>query len=478
VAISLGGSRARGRGARLGARAPSRPGAAFDNVLLGICVVAGVVLVALPDELSDRTAATLRRSAVAPLVELQRLAVVQRAKYLSYDERVAQRAALARDAADVTGLRSENDRLRRILGLGSRLQWGFIAAEAIPTQLASELARKQILLTFMLTQGQRAGVTPFAPVIAPEGLVGMVEQVDPAMSMAITYAHPDFRVSAQTPDGTAFGIVQPHLGTGADRALLEMRGVPFRNPLKAGQLVVSSGQGGTYPRGIPVGTIVREIQTPERWARTYLLQPAVSLGDVGAVLVLRKQRAVAGVDSVWTSVASADSAARRVSAAGDSLARDALLREAAARRAALEAAAAADTTGGARDEDPGTGAAPSTRPPADPGDPAAPPSAPGGAPEPAAGATPGAPAPAAGARPTVPRPSVPAPGTPTAPSGSPAGTPRTAPAPAGPARDRPAGEAPRPTVPGPPPVAVRTLSAPTGAAVVAPVPAGAERRAG
>jgi rod shape-determining protein MreC len=152
----------------------------------------------------------------------------------------------------------------------------------------------------------------------------------------------------QTPDGTGFGIVQPHLGSGAERGLLEIRGVPFRSPMKAGQLVVSYGQGGTYPRGIPVGTVIRELQTPERWARTYLLQPSVSLGDVGAVFVLLKPRAVAGVDSVWTSVTSSDSAARRVAVAGDSLARDILLREAAARRAALDSArgdsAARDTT--------------------------------------------------------------------------------------------------------------------------------------
>jgi rod shape-determining protein MreC len=360
VAVSLGGSRANARGAaRLGSRAPVRAtGAAVDVALLGISALAAVVLIALPGELRDRTAATLRRTAVAPLVELQRVAEVQRAKYLSYDERVAQRATLARDAADVTGLRAENDRLRRTLGLGARLRWGFVAAEAIPTQSAGELARQPILLSFMLTQGSRAGVAPFAPVVAPEGLVGMVERVDPAMSMAITYAHPDFRVSAQTPEGTAFGIVQPHLGTGSDRALLEMRGVPFRSPLKPGQLVVSSGQGGTYPRGIPVGTVIREIQTVERWARTYLLQPTVSLSDVGPVIVLRQPRAVAGVDSVWTSLASADSAARRVAAAGDSIARDALLREAAARRAALEAASrdstARDSAGGVSPSDAGT----------------------------------------------------------------------------------------------------------------------------
>jgi cell shape-determining protein MreC len=408
-------------------------GAAVDVALLGISALAAVVLIALPGELRDRTAATLRRTAVAPLVELQRVAEVQRAKYLSYDERVAQRATLARDAADVTGLRAENDRLRRTLGLGARLRWGFVAAEAIPTQSAGELARQPILLSFMLTQGSRAGVAPFAPVVAPEGLVGMVHQTDAATSIAITYANADFRVSAQTPDGAAYGIVQPHLGSGAERALLEIRGVAFRSPLKPGQLVVSSGQGGTYPPGIPVGTVIREIQTPERWARTYLIEPAVRLSDVGAVVVLRKQRSVAGVDSVWTSLASADSAARRVAAAGDSIARDALLREAAARRAAFDStrpdSAARDSLPAAPTA-PVSPAAPTGAPGATASPNAAPPAAVGVVPPrttDSAAPRPAAPRAAPPARPAAPRPE------PAAPAAAPGATPP-------PARDSAAGE--------------------------------------
>ena len=247
MAISIGGTGAGARrgNVRLGTRAPVRTGAAVDTAMLGLSVVTALVFLFLPAEQRDLVAATLRRTAVAPLAQLQREAEVRRARYLSYDERVRVRGELARDAADVTGLRSENDRLRRMLGLGARLQWGFVAAEAIPAQLATKLVREQILESFLLTAGSRAGVTVFAPVVAPEGLVGMVERVDPAMSVAISYASPDFRASAQTPDGAATGIVQAHLGSGADRALLELRGVPFRSPLKPGQVLVTSGLGGT-----------------------------------------------------------------------------------------------------------------------------------------------------------------------------------------------------------------------------------------
>jgi rod shape-determining protein MreC len=229
-------------------------------------------------------------------------------------------ADTASAAATATALRAENEQLRRMLGLGSGCA-GLHHGGGDPER-AAERARRQAGGADLHGHAWRArrgdGVHP---VISPQGLVGMVQTVDPAMSIAITYSHPDFRVSAMTPDQAAFGIVQPHLGSGAERGLLEMRGVPFRTPLKPGQTVVSSGLGATYPRGVPVGSVLREIQTPEKWARTYLLEPAVALADVGPVLLLRRDRAEAGVDSVWTSVRASDSASRAVATAGDSLAR-------------------------------------------------------------------------------------------------------------------------------------------------------------
>jgi rod shape-determining protein MreC len=140
-------------------------------------------------------------------------------------------------------------------------------------------------------------------------------------------------------DETAFGIVQPHLGAGAERWLLELRGVPFRAKLDTGTLIVSSGLGATYPRGIPLGTVVGELNTPEKWARTYLVKPAVLAEATGPVLILTPARAQRGVSGVWTSVAAADSAARAAAIAGDSLARDAALSELAARRAVLDSLA-------------------------------------------------------------------------------------------------------------------------------------------
>jgi rod shape-determining protein MreC len=274
----------------------------------------------------------MRRTFLAPLVMLQERAEASRRSLLLDQQRTAIRDSVALKAMTVSSLEDENAKLRRLVGLGARLKWGFIPAEAIHGRGVRDVT------TMTLTAGSVAGVRRLSPVVAPEGVVGMVTDVDPTMSQAMIWTHPDFRVSAMSEDGAAFGIVQAHLASATTGYLMELRGIPFRTALKPGTLIVSSGLGGVWPRGIPIGRVLEEVKTSEGWARTYLLRPSVSPADVGAVMILRADRISQGFDNVWTSIAAVDSAARAIVSAGDSLAKSAALAEAAARRAAIEAA--------------------------------------------------------------------------------------------------------------------------------------------
>jgi len=187
-----------------------------------------------------------------------------------------------------------------------------------------------------LTAGSVAGVQRYNPVVAPEGLVGVVQTADPTMSVAILYTSPDFRASAMSADATAFGIVYPHTGRGSAAYMLELRGVPTRVQIKPGTLIYTSGLGGTFPRGIAIGSVVSELKTTEPWTRTYLLRPSVSPSRVTTVLVLTAQRVTQGTGNVWGGAVNSDSATKRIVAANDSIAKQATLIEAQARRAALD----------------------------------------------------------------------------------------------------------------------------------------------
>ena len=296
------------------------------------CMLLALIANVLPANLRDPLAGALRRTFVAPLISLQQGSERWRSAWLERDRRAVVRDTLSMRAFKTTELEVENDRLRRLLGLGAKMEWGFIPAEAIHSPGRVE----DPITTLTLTAGANSGIQRYSPVVAPEGIVGMVQTTDPTMSIAIAYSHPDFRVSAMSADGSAFGIAYPHLEAGPQRYLLELRNVPYRTSLKPGTVVYSSGLGGTYPRGIPIGTVLREMKTTEGWSRTYLVQPAVNPAHVTSVMILRPQRVAQSIDNVWARVSSIDSATRGVAAAGDSLARQAALAEAAARRAALD----------------------------------------------------------------------------------------------------------------------------------------------
>ena len=322
------------------ARAIRSTNSRVDVIVLVTAALLALVARGLPPNLRDPVASSMRRTFLAPLVMLQERAEASRRSLILDNERVAIRDSVALRAMTVTSLESENDRLRQLIGLGARVRWGFIPAEAIHGRGVRDVT------TMTLTAGSNAGVRKLNPVVSPEGVVGMVSNVDPTMSEAMIWTHPDFRVSAMSEDGSAFGIVQAHAASATTGYLMELRGIPFRSKLKAGQLIVSSGLGGVWPRGIPIGTVLSEVSTTESWARTYLLKPVVSPADVGAVMILRNDRVSKGFENVWSSVAAAEAAAQRIVVAGDSAARSAALAEAAARRAALDTMRRDSTAGG------------------------------------------------------------------------------------------------------------------------------------
>jgi rod shape-determining protein MreC len=316
----------------------ARLGNRIDAGLLIACVALSLIAIVLRDEDREPIASALRRTIVAPLVGLQRGAERWRVAYVTNDQRQMQVDSVVMRTMNAQALQAENEQLRRIIGLGSRLEWGFVPAEALRGTAPSE----QLVTTLTLTAGSTAGVTRYSPVVAPEGLVGTIQTADPTMSIAILYTNPDFRASAMAVDGTTFGIVYPHAqrGSGSDAYMLELRGVPTKIQLKANTPIYTSGLGGTFPRGITIGTVVAELKTSEVWTRTYLLRPAVTPSQVTTVLILTPKRISQGTGNVWgaATAMNADSAAKRIAGAGDSLAKRAAALDARAKASAVDSA--------------------------------------------------------------------------------------------------------------------------------------------
>jgi len=294
-------------------RRPARTNPRVDLVLAAACGLTALVCLVLPAPARNTAAAALRTTLVAPLTSMQVKAELSRRAFLAHDAALRIADSVTLRSQRLTGVEEENERLRKLLGLASALKWGFIPAEALQGRgLGDDF-------TVTLSAGKNAGVESLSPVVTAEGLVGMVERADDSFSLAIFWPHPDFRVSAMAADGSAFGIVTGHRAEGASKYFLELHSVPLRSPLKAGTLVVSSGLGGVYPRGIPIGVVVSEMKTTEGFAKSYLMRPMVSLPDISSVFILTPERARSGVENVWATGTNVDSVRKAIVAAGDSM---------------------------------------------------------------------------------------------------------------------------------------------------------------
>ena len=249
-----------------------------DTISFGVCAVLSGAALFFPGAGSSITS-VIRRTVLVPAIWLQEAAEQGRTSRSRFLAVVAERDSSALAARSLQTVLTENHQLRNLLGLGERLRMSYTPAEVLHQTLPTDGR------TILLSAGEREGIKPFAPVVSAEGLVGVVRTVEPEWSIAMTWAHPEFRASAFTADGTIFGIVAPATSSSGSETL-ELRGVPYGDSIEPGTQVVASGLGGVFPRGIPLGTVMGVLRQEQGWERTYLLKPATHPMTISHVIVL------------------------------------------------------------------------------------------------------------------------------------------------------------------------------------------------
>lgn len=260
-----------------------RYGTRADTAVFVVCLVLSLTALALPEGLREPIAGALRRTVLFPLLAVQHRAAESAEARQRYANLRAERDSLALAATFLPDLRAENERLRGILGLGARLGYGFVTAEILHQSGITDG------LTLVLSAGREEGVAPLSPVVTAEGLVGMVRAVDAHASVALAWTHPDFRASAMVEGRRIYGIVAARRGEAAGE-LMELHGVPYRDLLATGTRVVTSGLGGVFPRGIPLGTVQGKLSESAGWERTYVLRSAVHPAEASHVMILSPSR--------------------------------------------------------------------------------------------------------------------------------------------------------------------------------------------
>lgn len=172
----------------------------------------------------------------------------------AYFQAGRQNAALSREVAaaranalTMQALEGENRRLKALLGIVDPQGKPIAAARLIGSTAAS--ARRFAVLS----AGASQGVRPGQPVRSAAGLIGRVIETGPGTARVLLVTDPENVVPVRRArDGLPAFVEGKSDGRIAIR-LLNM-GV---NPLKLGDVFVTSGSGGLYPPGIPVAVVTQ-----------------------------------------------------------------------------------------------------------------------------------------------------------------------------------------------------------------------------
>lgn len=249
-----------------------------EAVTLGL-VALSLVLLALPAEHQLAAARTSNDVLLLPLSQVrQAFGGYLRLRNENADLRQALQQARLR-LASIEATRRENAQLRQLLSFGRDQPVRLVPARVVDRNFAT------VPTTFVIDAGREDGVVENLPVVNASGLVGKTVAVGPATSQVMVFSHPDFSASALLVGGDhlEYGIVRP-TPSGALQLFL-----PLRSVSEPGDRIVTSGYGGTFPRGLPLGQ-VEGVQEDERLSlqRIDLVRPAVDLGRVSAVFVLMR----------------------------------------------------------------------------------------------------------------------------------------------------------------------------------------------
>ncbi len=143
----------------------------------------------------------------------------------------------------------ENTRLRQLIGWQQKRPWKLKLANVVLREPANWWRTVHIDL------GSRDGVVTNLPVLTPDGfLAGRVSSVSLTRSQVVLLGDPNCKVAARVENETRdTGVIGP--STPLDTEFVEMDYLSKAAGVKPGQRVRTSGEGGIFPKDIPIGQV-------------------------------------------------------------------------------------------------------------------------------------------------------------------------------------------------------------------------------
>lgn len=187
-------------------------------------------------------------------------------------------------------IRGENEALRKMLGFPEQTPWKLIPARIVARDPS------QWWRTAEINVGRQDGVFVNSPVLTPDGLVGKVSATKGGWSRIILLGDANCQVAASVRKTGEHGIIKAYprdpsivtmtyLSKG-DNPLEGQTVISSGLQLRPGYHVHSSGLGGVFPKGIPIGQILDVTTVGFGLYLEARVRLAVNMNDIEQVYVV------------------------------------------------------------------------------------------------------------------------------------------------------------------------------------------------
>ena len=184
-------------------------------------------------------------------------------------------------------LKQENKQLKQQLSLNKSLT-SYTDISAYVISRSPSTWQNQI----MISKGSNAGITKGSAVVSDKGLIGRVMEVNKNNSkveLVTTQDDAADRFAVQLIDNNGQTVNGLITGYDTDTNLLVMGQITSKENVKKGTQVITSGLGGTTPKGLFVGTVEKVVNQQAGLPTKIYIKPAADMTNLNVVTVAKRQ---------------------------------------------------------------------------------------------------------------------------------------------------------------------------------------------
>ncbi len=186
---------------------------------------------------------------------------------------------------------AEVKRLRSLLAFEPPEPWSILGARVVAYRMGVE----SVLETLIVDRGEQSGVDINTPATTDTGVVGRVIRSSPFFSNVLLLTDRNSRIAVRGQRHRTPAIL---CGRGSGKPL-ELRYLPINARLEVGEILVTSGLDGLYPKGLPAAQITSvERSTEGTTPQTVYADALINVDTLEEVLLLKRNKLVGGA-SAW-----------------------------------------------------------------------------------------------------------------------------------------------------------------------------------